>query len=295
MICNSSLNPRKLGLVLAVSLAAGCAAPVVAATQVAAATLSKVKLVAHRAVYDLSLKNSSDKSAIAGATGRLVFELEGDNCIGYSINMRIVTQFNTKSGLVNVVDSRSAAWESGEGEEMRFDNKQFLNSQVTEEVKGKALKGTEDKDGTAEFVKPEKSIVIPAGAVFPVEHTKRLVEAARKGDLMDRTLVFDGSEVDALYTAVSFIGKKKAPGEITLPESVKDPKMLEGQNAWPITVSYYDKESGDAASEQIPSHQISFTMFENGVSTNLTLGYEHFSLKGKLSEITFFESQACDE
>ena len=254
---------------------------------------SAITLIGHRAVYDLKLSKVSDKSGIAQARGRLVFELEGDNCIGYAVNMRIVTQFSTKNGLVNVIDSRSTAWEGPEGREMRFDSKQLVNAQVADEVKGTARKGDEVNAGNATFIKPEGSFELPGSAVFPVEHTKRLVDAARRGTLMNKTLVFDGTELNKLFTAVSFIGKRKPLKDVPLPETLKDRASFEGKSAWPITVSYYDKVTGDAAREQIPSHEISFVMFENGVSTNLTLGYEHFSLEGNLSELTLFEPTQC--
>lgn len=292
MSWNSSPNPVSLLGLTALVVSMGLAADVVAPNTASAAAMN---LTAHRAVYELKLKDASEKSAIAQAKGRLVFELEGDNCVGYAVNMRIVTQFRTKSGRTNVIDSRSTAWEGPEGAEMSFGSKQLINAQVAEEVKGNARKGTASTPGNATFSKPEGSFELPAATVFPVEHTKRLIEAARNGTLMDRTLVFDGTELNKLFTAVSFIGRQKTLADVQLPDSLTDRKEFEGQAAWPITVSYYDKATGDAASEQIPSHEISFVMFENGVSTNLSLGYEHFSMQGDLSEITFFEPTQCKQ
>ena len=252
-------------------------------------------LVGHRAVYNLSLDKAADEAGIANATGLLVFELTGDDCVGYSTSMRVVTRFEMNSGEVSSNDSSSDAWESARGEELRFEHKNFFNSQVTDETKGTAYRGTDDKGGAADFATPEKIVSIPPNAVFPVEHTRRLIEAARKGKPMDRTLVFDGSMVDASYALVTSIGARQNPGEIDLPDSLKDLERLQGQNAWPVEISYFTVSSDDAASEQTLSHRLSLNLLENGVSTDLTLGYEAFSLKGSLSEITFSDSRACED
>jgi len=259
-------------------------------------TISSGGLVAHRAIYDLTLGKSSEKSGIATASGRLVFELEGDNCIGYTVNMRVVTRFSTATGRVNTIDTRSTSWEAPDGNTMRFGTKQYINSNLADDVQGKAQKGADGTAGTATFSKPDdQSFELPARAVFPVEHTKRIVTAAREGTVMDRTVVFDGSELKKLYTAVSFIGKAKKTEDTTLPETLTDKTMFDGQSAWPITVSYFDQDTADAGGEQVPSHEVSFTMFENGISTDLTLGYEHFSLTGSMTELTVFEPTECSE
>lgn len=39
-------------------------------------------LVPHRAVYDLELKDASDRSGIAGMYGRMVYEFNGSACEG---------------------------------------------------------------------------------------------------------------------------------------------------------------------------------------------------------------------
>lgn len=262
---------------------------------VAADPMSAISLVAHRAIYDLKLDKSSDKSGISSATGRLVFELEGDNCVGYTVNMRVVTLFRTAAGQ-STIDTRSTSWEAADGNTMRFGTKQYVNATLADDVEGKAQKGADGSNGAATFAKPNKgSFELPARAVFPVEHTKRIVTAALTGNVMERTLVFDGSELNKLYTAVSFIGKAKKTEEITLPESVTDKTIFERQTAWPVTVSYFDQNTAEAGGEQVPSHEVSFTMFENGISTDLTLGYEHFSLAGSMSELTLFEAAECDQ
>ena len=44
--------------------------------------LAAPKLLPHRAVYDLSLEQASDRSGINGITGRMVYEFAGSSCEG---------------------------------------------------------------------------------------------------------------------------------------------------------------------------------------------------------------------
>ena len=291
MTMNSSLNRHGRTLVavaafglLALTLRGAVAEP-----------LGAITLVGHRAIYELKLKKATDKSGIAQASGLLVFEMDGDNCIGYTANMHIRTSLTSSNGKVSTIDTSQAAWEGPNSTVMRFGSKEYLNSSLAAEVEGKAEKGVDNAAGTATFVKPEGSFELPGAAVFPMEHTKRLVSAARNGEVIERTLVFNGTDFKKLYTAVSFIGKPKETDDISLPDSLTDTSAFEGQRAWPIAVSYYDHPSTDTSGEQVPAYEISFTMFENGVSTNLLMGYEHFSIEGTLSELTIFEPSDCEQ
>ncbi len=288
-ISHAARHARTLGVFCTLGLV------MLAAHSATADPMGAISLVGHRAIYELKLKKASDKSGISQATGLLVFEMDGDNCVGYTANMHIRTSLTSTAGKVNIIDTRQAAWEGPDSTVMRFGSKEYLNSNLAAEVEGKAEKGDGDSGGTASFVKPEGKVELPVSAVFPMEHTKRLVTAGRKGEVINRTVVFNGTDFNKLYTAVAFIGKAKGQDGVELPESLSDRTAFDGQRAWPISVSYYEYASDETSGEQVPAYEISFTMFENGVSTNLLMGYEHFSIQGTLSELTIFEPSECEQ
>ena len=127
------------------------------------------------------------------------------------------------------------------------------------------------------------------GAVFPSKHQERLLDVAMKGLTRDVSLVFDGSDGEKIYKAISFIGKKRAAG--TFETDLKNPQAepLRGLISWPISISYYkDDESSDA-----PVYQASFNMYENGVSTNLLMDYGSYALKGTLTKLDILKADAC--
>ncbi len=45
----------------------------------------------HRAVYEVKLEDSTDRSGISNMTGRIVYEMEGNECDGISVRYRFVT------------------------------------------------------------------------------------------------------------------------------------------------------------------------------------------------------------
>lgn len=72
-------------------------------------------LIAHRAVYDLELKDATDRSGIEGMTGRMVYEFTGSACQGYKTDFRFVTQINTGDA-VRMTDQQTTTFEDGGGE-----------------------------------------------------------------------------------------------------------------------------------------------------------------------------------
>ncbi|MGZ2501679.1 hypothetical protein ACVINI_002161 [Rhizobium beringeri] len=105
-------------LLASVSANAWAAAPAVSA---AIAT----GLVAHRAVYDLELKDASDRSGIAGMYGRMVYEFDGSYCQGFTTNFRFVTQIDTGDS-VRVSDQQTKTFENLKDGKFTFDTK-FLH------------------------------------------------------------------------------------------------------------------------------------------------------------------------
>ena len=72
---------------LAALLLASASTTVYAAAPATSAAIA-TGLVAHRAVYDLELKDASERSGISGMSGRMVYEFDGNYCTGFTTNFR---------------------------------------------------------------------------------------------------------------------------------------------------------------------------------------------------------------
>lgn len=95
---------RTLGFVAATGLMTGLS------NAASALPVAVPDLIAHRAVYDLELKDASDRSGIEGMTGRMVYEFTGSACQGYKTDFRFVTQINTGDA-VRMTDQQTTTFE----------------------------------------------------------------------------------------------------------------------------------------------------------------------------------------
>ena len=116
------MNYSGLALILAVGFAAGGAGSASAGVEGAAG------LLPHRAVYDLRLKDASDRSGIEGMSGRMVYEFTGSACTGFTTNFRFVTRINSGEES-RLTDQQTTTFEDTETQQFRFETKSFTCSQ----------------------------------------------------------------------------------------------------------------------------------------------------------------------
>lgn len=247
-------------------------------------------IVPHRAVYDLTLKpgTKTDRD-ISNVDGRLVFELTGADCVGYTIHTRFISRIMATNGRAAVSDIQALSWESTDGSLFTFSSQQFVNSDLREETKGQA-----ERRGDGLVVKleqPEEStFVAPGDVAFPTRHVVELLEAAAAGRRLLQVPIYDGSEQGLqVFETTAVIGEPRddpAPGEEALAGGV-----LKGQRAWPISMAYF---KGERDGEETPEYQQSFLLYANGVTGGLTLDYRDFVLSGKLSELDILDEAACE-
>ncbi|HUE45115.1 MAG TPA: DUF1849 family protein [Aestuariivirgaceae bacterium] len=246
----------------------------------------------HRAVYDLELASSEARAGLSGASGRMVLEITGSECDGWSVDFRIVNDFALSSGETRLVDSRSSSWEAADGTTMRYSQRQYADSRLESEVLLSVTRDAVDEPGQGFVTEPEESaFTLPPGALFPVAHQNKLLAAARAGKQRDDSTVYDGSDGAKSYQAISFIGERQEPRD--LPSEAEGAEALANLPSWPVTISYYP-HSETPQGEETPSHQVIFDMYENGAAGDVTLDYGDFALGGKLTGIEMLDVPECE-
>jgi len=262
-----------------------------AGTARAGSEADAITLAPHRAVYDLKLAKSHGKRSIEAVRGRILYDFSGNVCEGYSLQFRQVSELDTGEGKIAVSDLRAATWEDGKAAGLRFNSQNFLDQQLSEAVDGRAERSGDDVSVT--LTKPqEKSFKIGTEVVFPTEHVRRAIIAARAGKSILEFQVYDGSESgEKLYNSLTVIGKVIPPENKPSDAAAKE-TALAGLMRWPVTISYFDKASSTTG-EQTPVYAIAFELYENGVSRNLLLDYGDFSVSGELTQIDFKDAKPC--
>ncbi|NQW10837.1 MAG: cell envelope integrity EipB family protein [Alphaproteobacteria bacterium] len=260
--------------------ALGVACCIVSSSGAMAAGPVAVDILPHRALYAVSMEQSSSASEVIGVQGKMAFEWR-DDCDGWAVEQRYLMDFSRADGDGFAMRSQFTTWESKDGAVYRFlvdrsrnGGKQRLEGRATLEP---------PTGGTAAFVKPEKQhISLSKEAIFPTEHTLRLIRAALTGERFFRANVFDGSEVegDALISAV--IGKAREGAPPLDHAAVTGP-------FWPIRLAFFKP----GASGQAPDFEMSIELMANGVARNLVLDYGDFSARLTLEQIEVVDSPAC--
>jgi hypothetical protein len=253
-----------------------------------------IELVPHRAVYEITLSQARPGAGVSELSGRMVYELTGSACEGYTQNLRLVTRMTNQEGSGSVSDLRSSSWEDGAGKRLRFNTSQYRDDQLADQTAGDASRGTPNGEVKVELIKPRnQQLSFGADVMFPVQHSIKLLEAARAGRTMLTADLYDGSEKgDKAYNTTAFIGGRLAPGfGKTLPR-IKNAEKLDSLPAWPVSVGYYedDKDRGDA----MPAYELAFVMFENGVSHRIFIDYGEFSVRGQLTQLSFLDRGKCE-
>ena len=251
------------------------------------------ELAPHRAVYDLGLERASDGSGVAALTGRIVVEMTGSRCEGFVMNFRQVTRIETSEGQSRLTDARSMTFETADGDAFDFLNQVFLNEARSQNTRGRATRDEAGKVAVKLSEPAENTLALSCKTLFPTAHLERLLSAARAGEGVVETDVYDGSDGgDKVYKTTAIIGEKRvetAPDD----EAAANVAPLAGMPVWPVTVSYFDKS--EKTGEITPTFEFSFLLYDNGVNRRLTLDYGDFSMTGRLTAIEFLPVSKCDE
>jgi hypothetical protein len=118
------------------------------------------------------------------------------------------------------------------------------------------------------------------------------VLAAKSGVKLFAANLYDGSEKgEKYYLTSTVIGKKYPAGAGPSAGRIKGVDRLAGVESWPMTISYF--EAGKDRQDQIPTYELSFRYFENGVTSDLKIDYGEFAIKGDLKELTFLPPGRC--
>jgi hypothetical protein len=233
----------------------------------------------HRAIYDITLARTDDGSGVSSAAGRMVFEITGSACDGYTMRQRMVVNIGDEEGNLGKLDFRIATFESGDGDVYNFDTRTTVNEEIVEAVEGEARRLGADIE--VKLTQPlEKTVVLDGNTLFPSQYMQAIIDAA----LADRNFlsvdIYEGAGTgEATDAAAAIIG-----GAL---RSDQEGPLTRGIRHWPVSVGYFDEEGTDSAhqGEELPTYQMSFTLYENGVTNDLIMDYGDYALAGSLEQI----------
>jgi len=251
------------------------------------ASVDAIPLASHRAVYDLTLLKAVGSKSPTEARGRIAFDFSGSPCEGYVQNFRQLTELQPAEGPTRVSDMRSATFEDGSGKSFAFKMETKVDDEQSDEVDGRAQRVPEGAV-SVDLVNPKQTrLALERDVIFPTEHLKYILAAAKAGEKALEVKVYDGSDTgDKIYETTTFVGP---PIDTPAEEPAAHIPALEHMRRWPVTISYFDFGKKDES----PNYTLSFDLYENGISRALRLDYGDFVLAGQMTSLELLPTPAC--
>lgn len=248
------------------------------------ASASPVAFAPHKAIYAMSLAAAKGgASGIVDVRGKMLFEWL-DSCEAWTTDQKFALQYVYNNGPAVQFASHYNAWEAKSGESYSFSVRRLRNGEISEEIRGSAARAA-DGTGVAAFSKPAKTeIELPAGVVFPTAHTLKMLELAAQGERFYNTMMFDGSDGEGPVEINVFIGQVTAA---TGSSNVKNDLLT--RPARHVRMAFFPSE-GDSSQ---PEYEMTLTLLDNGVVSELKIEYEDFTLKGLLESIEAVAAPRC--
>ena len=230
------------------------------------------ELLAHRAIYQMTLGVADESSGVRDISGQMSVEVI-DACDGWTVDQRIALEVISDPGQAVKSYSTFLSWESKTGDLFRFRQKIWRNGELAESVSGQA-ELTRNGSGTAVFKHPEsQEMELPPGTLFPTQHTLMVIDNARIGQKFFTRPVFDGSTVDNPSIVSTFIGPARA--------SARKTKKGLPRKHWPVRFAYFS--TLEVVSE--PEFELGVSIGADGVTDSVDIDYGDFTIHGELQEI----------
>ena len=251
-----------------------------------------VEFVPHRAVYDLKLSSARGNRPVESVRGRILYDFSGNSCEGYALQFRQVSEIDAGEGSFMTTDMRATTWEDAAAKSFRFNSQNYIDQKLKNAVDGRA-----ERNGAKVSVKLSKPAakkfgIDPSGILFPTDHMRRIIVAARAGQSLLQGPVFDGSETgDKIYETLSVIGPVIEPDTHKPQDAAGKDQTLSKMRRWPVTISYFDRSK--KGGEQTPVYSIRFELYENGISRALSLDYNDFVVAGDMTSLEVRPAKPC--
>ena len=245
----------------------------------------------HEAAYEFRLHGTPKDPNVKDVVGKMAYRLSGDDCVGFTQEMMFLTETTTRDGKTSRMDLRSKGWEDAAASTFRFQSSTANGAQTATSIEGTARRtGT---SVTIRLTSPEQKTVTLSGPVmFPVEHSRHIIEQARTGKSTFEADLLDGSEDGVtVYTTVTKIGQPITGLTDGRPEAAENYGTLNDTVRWPVTVDYYVRTASTPKGP--PVYTLSFEFYDKAVSRAVIIDYGDVAIEGTTRKIRMSDDKPC--
>ena len=234
-------------------------------------------IVSHRATYTLTFGGAQPSAGFTGATGTMEVELVAA-CDGFRSKQAMQLAMLTAGGPATTTQFTGTIFERMDAAQMTFETTQSVGGQVEQSFKGTAVHPI-GQSGSIRYDTPKGLIVpTPRDTLFPIEGSRRVLDAAAAGEAFLAANLFDGGGPDAL-SAVSVLISTAEVGK----------GNFGGRSSWRVQIAHYPMNSAAAT----PEFEEAYRLYAGGILDELDLNYGLFRLKGALSKLELLPAPTC--
>lgn len=228
-------------------------------------------LIAHRAVYTLTLDHA--RGDVVAAGGTMAFEIT-DACNGWATRQRLKMMLTNRNGQPIEMISDYTTFESKDGRQLTFRMKQSTEQAVTEQVQGTATLDHPGGRGDIHYTLPRDTTqALPPGTLFPMWHTATIIAAAEAGKRFLALPLFDGTGHDGAQNTSVVVTRWGKDGAAPFPMLVPLPSGR-------VHIAFFRRGPGVMQ----PDYDLALRYWRNGVADDLRMDFGDFSMQGKLTE-----------
>jgi hypothetical protein len=229
-------------------------------------------LLAHKALYTLTLDSVKGHDVIA-ARGTMGYEVT-DACDGWAVRQLLHMTITNGDGQDIDMVSDYATWESKDGRKFRFHMRQTTDDAVTSQTDGEADLQKTGGPGSARYASPKgATIVLPAGTLFPMAHTRAIIAAARDKKHFLSVPLFDGTDADGVEDSFIVVLDWKPPMAVKWP-------VLSSLPSTNVHISFFDHGPAGLT----PTYEVKMRYWDNGVADDMKMNFGDFSMNAKMKE-----------
>ena len=263
--------PAALGALL---LIAACCVPPARAANTATPTppVAQNPLIAHKALYSLTLDTATSRDVIA-ARGTMGYEVT-DACDGWAVRQRLNMTITNSDGQDIQMSSDYATWESKDGLKFRYHMRQTTDTAVTSQTDGEASLQKPGGSGEARYSSPHDSTsALPPGTLFPMAHTAAIIAAARDKKHFIAIPLFDGTDENGVEDSFIVVIDWKPPTQNKWAPLASLPSTK-------VHIAFFD-HGPEAVT---PSYEVAMRYWENGVADDMKMNFGDFVMNAKMQE-----------
>ena len=240
-----------------------------------------IKLLSHKATYTLNVEDIDENSYLEGGQGQTYFEII-ENCEGWNVKEDYVLIYELPNKKMSNSYSSYSTFENFSGTKHSFELNEKSELNGVNSYQGFVEKNNINISGSV-INNSIKQLSFKKDTLLPLEHLKKLIEAAKNEKKIFTHKVFFGNEDKEYIKIVSaFIGKKRK-------SKFNDFDYFKNKVVWPMKIAFYKNNS----KSENPDYEIILELDEFGVVHSYDVDYGNFKIKAVLKDFNIIKKKQC--